>query len=84
MRRMWRSLFIAVVVYGCGHPSLDGYRPSGLDKPLQAFYQTVNKAALQGRQMLTSFNAARASYFRAYVGQAERQLRVHDQSPPPP
>ena len=83
MRRMWRSLFIAVIVYGYGHPSLDGYRPAGLDKPLQAFYQTVNKAALQARQELTRLNAARASYFKTYVGQAERQLHVGDQSTPP-
>jgi hypothetical protein len=75
---MWRSLCIAVVVYGSGHPSLDGYRPAVLDKPLQAFHQQVNKAALQGQQMLAGLNVARAGYVKAYLGQAERQLHVPD------
>ncbi|HLH96857.1 MAG TPA: hypothetical protein VKW08_17235 [Xanthobacteraceae bacterium] len=76
---MWRSLFIVVIVYGCGHPSLDGYRPAALDKPLQAFYQQANKAALEARRILASLNVAGASYLKAYLGQAERQLRAPDQ-----
>jgi hypothetical protein len=31
---MWRSIAMAAVVYACGHPHFDGYRPAGLDRPL--------------------------------------------------
>jgi hypothetical protein len=73
---MWRSLGLAAIAYGCGHPGLDGYRPAMLDAPLQAFYQQVNKAAQEGQKVLASANDARASYFKAYVTSAEKQLRV--------
>jgi hypothetical protein len=73
-KSVWASLFIAAIVYGGGHPSLDGYRPPMLDKPLQAFHQQVNKAAVEGQRVLVGFNVARASYVKAYLGQAERQL----------
>jgi hypothetical protein len=73
---MWRSLLVAVIAYGCGHPALDGYRPAVLDAPLQAFYQQVNKAGLEGQKVLASANDARASYLKAYMGRAEKQLRA--------
>jgi hypothetical protein len=72
MHRMWRSLIIAAIVYGCGHPSLDGYRPALLDKPLQGFYQQVNKAALEGRKLLASLDFARARFVNNYMGQSGR------------
>jgi hypothetical protein len=77
---MWRSLCMVAVVYGCGHPGLDGYRPVALDAPLQAFYQQVNKAAQDGQRMLASVNESRASYFHAYMGRARKQLRTAEQS----
>jgi hypothetical protein len=76
---MWRSLSIAAtagVVYGCGHPSLDGYRPAVLDKPLQAFHLQVNKAAIEGQRLLYGLNVAGARYAKIYWGQAERQLHA--------
>ncbi len=72
---MWRSLCVAAIAYGCGHPGLDGYRPAALNAPLQAFYQQVNKAGLEGQRALASVNNARASFFKAYLGRAEKQLR---------
>ena len=73
---MWRSMYLAAIVYGCGHPVLDGYRPAALDVPLQAFYQQVNRAALEGQKVLASANDARASYVKAYMATAEKQLRA--------
>jgi hypothetical protein len=73
---MWRSLCVAAIAYGCGHPGLDGYRPAALDAPLQAFYQQVNKAGQSGQRALASVNDARASYLKAYMGRAEKQLRA--------
>ena len=73
---MWRSLCVAAIAYGCGYPGLDGYRPAALDAPLQAFYQQVNKAGLEGRRVLASVNDARTSYLKAYMGRAEQQLRA--------
>jgi hypothetical protein len=73
---MWRSVCLAAIVYGCGHPGLDGYRPAPLDVPLQAFHQQVNKAGQEGLRALESVNEARASYFKAYMASAEKQLRA--------
>jgi hypothetical protein len=72
---MWRSLGVALIVYGCGYPGLDGYRPAALDAPLRAFYQQVNKAGIEGKKVLASANDARASYLKDYMGRAEKQLR---------
>jgi hypothetical protein len=71
---------MAAIAYGCGHPGLDGYRPALLDAPLQAFYQQVNKAGQEGQKMLASANNARASYLKAYLGRAEKQLRAAESS----
>jgi hypothetical protein len=73
---MWRALCAAVIVYGCGYPGLDGYRPAALDAPLHAFYQQVNQAGVEGKKVLASANSARAGYIKAYMGRAEKQLRT--------
>jgi hypothetical protein len=73
---MWRIMCVVAVAYGCGHPGLDGFRPVGLDAPLQAFYKQVNKAAQDGQRLLVSANESRASYFKAYVGRAQKQLHT--------
>ena len=77
---MWRTLCstlcVAAAFYGFGNPWLDGYRPAALDAALQAFHQQVNSAAQEGQRTLTSVNEARASYLKAYIGRAEKQLRA--------
>ena len=73
---MWRIFCVVAIVYGCGHPGLDGYRPVALDVPLQTFYQQVNKAAQDGQRMLVSANESRAGYFKAYMGRASKQLHT--------
>ena len=73
---MWRSLFAATLVYASGHPSLDGYRPGFLDRPLQAFYRDVNTAARSGKTVLMSFDGQRCMhYLRGYVATVDKQLR---------
>jgi hypothetical protein len=73
---MWRSLCLAAIAYGFGNPVLDGYRPVALDAPLQAFYQQVNRAAQDGQRVWANVNESRASYFKAYMGRAQKQLRT--------
>ncbi len=73
---MWRTLIVAAVLYGVGYPGLDGYRPAALNAPLQAFYLQVNKAGQEGEKALASVNTARASFFKAYMARAEKQLRA--------
>ena len=73
---MWRCVYMAAVVYACGAPGWDGYRPAALDRPLQAFYRQVNVAAEQSRTLFASANAARGAYVKAYLTRAERQLHV--------
>jgi hypothetical protein len=73
---MWRSVVMAVLVYAYGHPSFDGYRPAALDKPLQAFYVDVNKAAVAGRYALGRIDDDRAvHYLKTYVDNVEAELR---------
>jgi hypothetical protein len=73
---MWRSIYMAAIAYACGAPGWDGYRPTTLDRPLQAFYRQVNVAAEQGRAVLMAANAARSAYINAYLARAEKQLHV--------
>jgi hypothetical protein len=80
---MWRALCTAAIIYGCGHPGLDGYRPAALDAPLRAFYQHVNQAGVEGQKVLASANSARAEYVKAYMGRAEKQLRAVEIVPSP-
>jgi hypothetical protein len=77
---MWRSLYMAAIVYACGAPGWDGYRPAALDRPLQIFYQQVNVAVAQGSTLLVAANAARSVYARAYVARAGKQLHVSEQA----
>jgi hypothetical protein len=73
---MWRSIVVAALLYAYGHPKFDGYRPAGLDRPLQAFYVEVNKAALVGRRALGRVDGDRAmGYVKTYVDTVEGQLR---------
>jgi len=81
---MWRTVLTAILAYGYGHPSFDGYRPAGFDRPLQTFYGEVNGAARAGRQKLASLDGDRVTrYFRGYADQVEEQLRAADLQPTP-
>jgi hypothetical protein len=65
---MWRSLISAIIVYGSGHPGLDGYRPTIFDRPFQAFYLEVNHVAREGRVTLQSFeNAAVLRDLKSFI-----------------
>ena len=73
---MWRSIIIAAVVYGAGHPGLDGWRPGALDRPLQSFYQEVNHVAKDGKRVLTTLDDARSMrYLKGYIDHMETTLR---------
>ncbi len=76
---MWRSLFAASVVYASGHPSLDGYRPTLLDRPLQGFYRDVNATARDGQNALATLDDARCMrYLKGYIARMDAQLRAAD------
>ena len=76
---MWRTLIAATVAYGCGHPSVDGYRPALLDKPLQSFYQDINATARDGKKVLATLDETRCmGYLKAYIARMEAQLRSAD------
>ena len=49
---MWRCAVLGLVVYACGHPAFESYRPSIIEPALQGFHVTVNKAAIDGSQKL--------------------------------
>jgi hypothetical protein len=72
---MWRTLIAATLVYGYGHPSLDGYRPALLDRPLQSFHQDVNSTARDGKKVLAALDDARARYLKDYMEHIEARLR---------
>ena len=73
---MWRTLIAASMVYGYGHPSLDGYRPALLDRPLQSFYADVNTTARDGRKALAMLDDARTMrYLKDYIERMDSQLR---------
>ena len=73
---MWRTLIAASLVYGCGHPNFEGYRPALLDRALQSFHQEVNTAARDGEKMLASIDDTRfMRYLKDSVARAEAQLR---------
>jgi len=76
---MWRTLIAASLVYGCGHPSLDGYRPAVLDRPLQSFYQDVNSTARDGQKVLATLDDYRCMrYLKGYITKMDAQLRPAD------
>ncbi len=73
---MWRTFIAASMVYGYGHPSLDGYRPALLDRPLQSFYADVNTTARDGRKALAMLDDARTMrYLKDYIERLDLQLR---------
>ncbi len=73
---MWRTLIAAAMAYACGHPSLDGYRPALLDRPLQSFYADVNSTARDGRKVLTTLDDTRCMrYLKGYIERLDAQLR---------
>jgi hypothetical protein len=69
---MWRILIAGTLIYGSGHPNLDGYRPEPLDRPLQMFHQEVNNAARDGKMAITYLDA---NYLGNYVARIEARLR---------
>ena len=78
---MWRGVLAAVLVYGCGHPALEGYRPDWLERPLQGFYQEVQKAAVNGRFALASFDQERvAGYIRIFTDRFQSEVSKDVQS----
>jgi hypothetical protein len=73
---MLRTFIAAMIAYGWGHPSLDGYRPALLERPLQSFYADVNATARDGRGALATLDDARCMrYLKVYVDRMESQLR---------
>lgn len=73
---MWRSFAAAALVYGIGHPGLDGYRPAMFDRPLQAFHQEVNVVARDGKRALTTLDDARSMrYLSGYMEFLQSKLR---------
>jgi hypothetical protein len=73
---MWRSLVAIVLVYGTGHPNLDGYRPALLDRPLQSFYRSVNETGRWGQKAIASIDGTSwMRYLRVYVARMDTQLR---------
>jgi hypothetical protein len=73
---MWRSVVAAVLIYGYGHPSLEGIRPEFLDGPLKAFYEQVNHVASDGKHALTSLDPSSSMrYLKGYIERMDSQLR---------
>jgi hypothetical protein len=64
---MFRVLIAIGAAYGLGHPALDGYRPSALDKPLHGFYFDVNTAVIQCEHVVKSISGTRVMF---YLGKA--------------
>jgi hypothetical protein len=74
---MWRTLIAATLVYGYGHPKLDGYRPALLDRPLQSFYADVNSTARDGRKALAVLDDARCMrYLKTYIDRLDAHMRA--------
>jgi hypothetical protein len=72
---MLRTLFAAAAVYICGIPALDQVRPTFLDKPIEAFYVEVNRAAQDGRHALAPLADGRAMhYLKAYIANVKAHL----------
>lgn len=74
---MGRIFFAGVILYGWGHPSLDGYRPAVLDRPLQSFYAEVNATARDGRSAFAVLDDARTMrYLEGHIERMGTQLRA--------
>jgi hypothetical protein len=73
---MWRVLVTTWIVYGCGHPVLDGYRPPVFDRALQLFHENVNTVVLDGRKGLASLGESSVvRYLKGSVTRVDAQLR---------
>ena len=73
---MWRTLISVSLIYGSGHPNLDGYRPALLDHALQSFHQEVNAVARDGERLLAGVNDTRfVHYLKDSFARAEGRLR---------
>jgi hypothetical protein len=72
---MWWGLFAATLCYFYGHPSLDGWRPSTLDRPLQEFHRELNAFAIDGKRALETLDDARSMrYLKDYVTHMNESL----------
>ncbi len=79
---MWRSLITAWIVYGCGHPALEAYRPAVFDRPLQSFHETVNGAARDGKKAIASLEDTRLMrYVKDYIASMDARLRSAARQP---
>jgi hypothetical protein len=73
---MWRTVVAAALIYAYGHPAFEGWRPSGLDGALQAFYVAANDVARDGQRMLMGFESARAKHaLKTYYERIDTELR---------
>jgi uncharacterized membrane protein len=73
---VWRSIIAAALVYGIGHPALESYRPVVFSKPLEGFYRDVNRAAEDGRYVLSKFDTDWVMrLFSKAVDKAESNLK---------
>ena len=76
---MWRTALMAALVYGYGHPGLEGYRPATLDRPLQAFHAEINQIARDGQRVVAHLDNTRtARVLRSYIERADTQLRSNE------
>ncbi len=74
---MWRTFIAGIIIYGWGHPGLDGYRPALLERPLQSFYAEVNATARDGWIALGTLDDARCMrYLTAHMDRMGTQLRA--------
>ena len=74
---MFRILVTAAVLCGSGHPSLDGYRPVALDRPLRELHRDINRAAAEGRRALKFFDDARTvRHFTGALNQLNAMWRT--------
>ena len=53
---MGRSLMIAALLYGWGHPAFEGRRPDAFDRPLREFHRSINSIATDTRRTLATFD----------------------------
>jgi hypothetical protein len=68
---MWRCAVLGLVVYACGHPAFESYRPAIIEPALQGFHVTVNKAALDSTQKLGLDDTVVVRSAKGYMSVAE-------------
>lgn len=69
---MLRSVIVAAIVYGYGHPHFDGYRPTLFDRPLQSFYGEVSQVLRDSHRKVD--NLVSIHEVKSYVGRVEAQM----------